>query len=229
MICTEIEPLLYLYKPGELSESEQIVLEKHLKTCKDCRKHRDELRNDSLKLNELIGNNYEYIQADFYKNRIFEKLNYQLVAKSENISGKIYRRSLYYFSSSIFRRVSAAIIAGFILTFLFQNYSAYIQLSQLELKFGNASGYEFNDETKAISFGKDDLRFIKESSQKGTKNGYIQNKFGLIKGNQLLLMSIRKHRFYQELANHNPGIDPAEILRILNKSLYLVESKRSKN
>jgi hypothetical protein len=229
MKCKEIEPLIYLFKPGELKENEKHLLDEHLEFCADCKKLWEELHYQYYTLNKLTAERYNTAQSSYYKEQIFRKIDFLENEKSRNIAQKIKSAGLHYFSLPVYRYMSAAVIAALVITFLLQNYLAYINLSQLEMKFGNPSSYEAAAETRPIIFGKDDFSFISESSQKRIKNEKKIPEFRWFKGNQFLLMSIRKHRYFRELANHNPGIDLANIIMIYNKSVYLGESRRNQN
>jgi hypothetical protein len=229
MKCSESEYLIYLSKPGEITEKEQKLLYEHLLTCSDCRKLRDEVHNQFVIVNNFIDELPKTEDSSYYKEQIFAMIDNHEKEESKDITIKFKSRKLYYFTLPIYRYVSAAIITALVITYLFQNYSTYQRISQLETRFGNPSSYIAAAENKAFVLRKDDFSFIKESSQKGLKAGRKTPEFNWFKGNQFLLNSIRRHRFYQELANHNPGIDPSEILRIYNKSVYLGESKRNQN
>jgi hypothetical protein len=229
MKCNEIEYLIYLNKPGEITENEQKLLNEHLSACPDCRKLRDEIHNQFVILNNFIDVLPKTQDSSYYKEQIFARINNQDKEESKDIVIKFKSRNLYYFTLPVYRYLSAAIIAALVITFLFQNYSAYLNISQLETRFGNPSSYIAAAENKAFILKKDDFSYIKESTQKGLKAGKKTPEFNWFRGNHFLLNSIRRHRFFQELANHNPGIDPSEILRIYNKSVYLGESKRNQN
>jgi hypothetical protein len=229
MKCKEIEPLIYLFKPGEITENEQHLLDGHLKFCDDCRNLLEEVRHQRFTVNELTAEGYNTSHSSFYKVRIIEKIAILENGKSNKIAQKIKSNGLNYLSLPVYRYISAALIGGLVITFLLQNYSAYLNISKLEMKFGNPSTYEARAESKAIVLGDEDFSFIKESSQKSMKTGKRHSEFSLFKGSKFLLISMRKHRFFQELANHNPGIDPADIIRIYNKSVYLGESRRNQN
>jgi Putative zinc-finger len=229
MKCKEIEPLIYLYKPGELTENELFLLEEHLKICKECKKLRESLLGQSSTINELTKDEIITDQSSFYKELIFEKIKNLVDENSGSILKKDKSAGLYYFSLPLYRYISAALIAAFVITFLLQNYLAYLNLGQLELRYGNPSSYEAAEEIRPIVFGKEDIRFISQSSQNRIKSGKKLNELSWFKGTQFLLLSIRKHSYLQKLTTHNLGIDPTYLVRIYNKSVYLGESKRNQN
>jgi hypothetical protein len=229
MKCKEIEPLIYLFKPKELTADEQHQLDEHLKSCSDCRKLVEELNTQNLILSEISSKNFNSTQSSYYKQQIFNEIDNFEKNQNRNISQKTLRNYLNYFSMPAYRYISAALIAGLVITFLFQNYLAYLSIGKLEMRFGNPSSYMAKEEIKPIVFGKEDFNFLKESSQKGLKTGRIHKEASWFKGNQFLLLSMRKHRFFQELANHNPAIDPANFLRIYNKSVYIGTSGSNQN
>ena len=228
MKCKEIEPLIYMYKAGELTKYEQNLLEEHLAICNDCRILKEEINQQDFTLKELISENENLAQSAIYKEQIIEQINI-LKHESQKEASNSKTRMVHYLSNPVYRYLSAAVITGLVMSFLLQNYSTYINLSQLELKFGNPSTYEAVAESKAIVFGDDDLSYIRASTQIRIKPGRAHTEFTWLKGNRFLLMSIRKHRYLQELANHNPGIDRNNIITIFNNSLYLGESRRNYN
>lgn len=229
MKCKAIEPLIYLYKPGELTENEKDLLEEHFKVCGECKKLRQNLINQNSVLSVLTNERFSSVQSSFDKELIFAKINFLENEKPRNVLERIKYAGFYYFSLPAYRYASAVLIAGFVITFLMQNYLAYMNISQLERKFGNPSNYEAAEEIKPIVLGIEDFSFISQSSRKINKTEKKTVEFRGFKGTKMLLLSMRKHRYFQTLANHNPGIDPAYLIGIYNKSVYLGESKRNQN
>ena len=226
MKCKEIEPLIYMYKAGELTKYEQNLLEEHLAICNDCRILKEEINQQDFTLKELISENEDLPQSAIYKEQIIEQINI-LKHESQKEGSNIKTTMIHFLSHAVYRYLCAAVITGLVIGFLIQNYSTYNNISQLEVKFGNPSTYEAVAESKAIVFGDDDFSYIQASAQKRIQQRRAHTEFKWLKGNRVLLMSIRKHRFLQELANHNPGIDRNNIITIFNNSLYLGESRRN--
>lgn len=227
MKCEEIEKLIYLYKPGELNENEQELVSKHLVSCADCRKIREELLSLFIPAITFSSENTEEGQTNYYKEQIFERVNSVEAIRNGSISRRFKQMSFTFIARPAYRYLSAAIISALVITFLLQNYLVYRHISALETRFGNPSSYIAAAENKAIVLKKDDLSFLKENSQKSFKTGFKAFELNWFRGNQFLLMTMRKHRLLQELANHNPGFDPLDIIKIYNRSLFTGESKRN--
>ncbi len=227
MRCEEIEKLIYLCKPGELSENEQELVKQHTASCADCRKLREELLNLNIPANVISSEYTEERQTSYYKEKIFEKVKSVEAIRNGSISSRFRRISLTFIAQPAYRYMSAAIISALVITFLLQNYLVYRHISALETRFGNPSSYTAAAENKAIVIGKEDLSFLKENKRKPLKTGLKSIELNWFRGNQFLLMAIRKHKLLQELANHNPGVDPSGIIKIYNRSLFSGESKRN--
>jgi len=227
MRCEEIEKLIYLYKPGELDENEQDLVNQHIASCPDCRKLREELLNFYIPDNIISSEYTEARHSSYYKEQIFEKVNSVEAIRNGSLSSQFKQVSLNFLAQPVYRYLSAAIISALVITFLLQNYIVYRHISALETRFGNPSSYIAAAENKAMVLGKNDLSFLKENSHKPIKTGLKAFELNWFRGNQFLLMAMRKHKLLQELANHNPGIDALDIIKIYNRSLFSGESKRN--
>ena len=224
MRCEEIEPLIYLWKPGELNVSEQQAVDEHLSGCSHCKALQKELLGQNLQITSWNVKNKENHKADFYIERIFEKVRAIEDNQTISLPGRIKQFSIYCFRHPVYRYMSAAIISALVVTFLLQNYIVYRHISALETKFGNPSSYAAIIENKPILLAKEDFSFIKSNSM---KPGIKKAELNWFKSSQFLLMTMRKHKLIQEIASHKSGIEPFDIIRIYNNSVFTGESKRN--
>jgi hypothetical protein len=224
MKCEEAERLIYLWKPGEADEGEQKLLKEHLQNCKECRMLAEEIKQAQRQAEILFTETSIGKDETFYKERIFAKANELEMRKSAGVADKVLRLTFSAFVHPLYKYVSAAVIAAMVFTFLLQNYMAYRHLGELENRFGNPSSYAAAAESKPIVLEVTDFGLIRVNSKNTNLKGIDLN---WLKNNGFLLFSLRKHSLIRELASHKPGIDPIDLIKLYNHSIFTGESKRN--
>jgi hypothetical protein len=123
MNCSEIEPLIYLVRSGELTEQERILVSQHLTGCEHCSQLSESVKTMTVNAGRLTYVN-NLIDTDEQLTEAVRKA----IEKTDNPS-----------ILPVIKRIAAAIL--FILTsvFFFQEYSFYLHRKTLQVQLQQSS------------------------------------------------------------------------------------------
>jgi hypothetical protein len=229
MKCNEVEKFIYLYKPGELSAQELKTLNDHIAVCRNCRESMEEINEEGNILEELKQRSAFTAPSLQFKERILSLIN-----DRTTIDMKIERRPSFIDFRSVFMRpfyriTSAALVAGFVLLFLLQNYFTFNDILKLENKFGNPTIYAKLSMNPDLNLNEEDIRFIKsvymDQESPAAKTSLVKE---LSRRNRFLVSSFSKHSQLLDLATHISNPDPFKLYLLYNNVLALKQSAKIK-
>ena len=126
MNCSEIEPLIYLVREGELTEPESILVKEHLNGCKPCRQ-----LSDSIKAMTDTARQGAYINSHFDTHEHLIHAVRRAIEKTDNPS-----------ILPVIKSIAAALL--FILTsvYIYQEYSFSRNREALQVRLQQSAGQE---------------------------------------------------------------------------------------
>ncbi len=213
MNCTEAEKYLYLFREGELTPEERLVLNNHLEECASC--HKAAIQLDSIR--QLAQSQYLALpiprEMENRKRKIFA-----LTVDHSEIDRTLSREEilLRITYNKMVRLASAGLVAAFVLVFLIQNYMAFNSILTLENKYGNPGKNKVFSSISMENLSADDFNFL-EAAQVYFRKTMNPGSTKTVSHN-LFLLSFKKHREIREIASRITDYDPFWI-NLLNQDI----------
>ncbi|MFA5805953.1 MAG: zf-HC2 domain-containing protein [Melioribacteraceae bacterium] len=159
MNCRQIEELIFSKRLDELTPAEKSIIEKHISSCHECKsiyKSIQKAESVLVKMNtqQPILDNEEFL-IDSIMRKVNSKSSNQ---KYENVFYSFEKLILFVSQKSV-RYALTAILFIVVSLYMFEEYSAVKNITQLESQLNNTAQVN-NSKAEIISFDNDMLKFF---------------------------------------------------------------------
>lgn len=212
MTCGQAEEYLYFFREGELEAREADLLKAHLQECESCR----EIAAELSRMHDILKG--EIVSISLFEGERQARQKIYSLTVDRPVSSRHHFHSGQLLVHPVVRLGSAALIAGFVVLFLLQNFLYFRSIQQLERRYTVSAAYAQEVSVKPGMPSDRDMQLLKSVINKlGNRR---LSRMGLhplpVK---LFLLEVRNYKHTREFIGMAPDIDSYWIY-LLKQSHY---------